>query len=231
MESTIDEIANRLNLPVTTLERWIRQGRIPVQKKGSACVFKRQALEKWAKHHRFRCSFSRKSHPDEKTSSSDEKTEKLVTVMERGGVHYDVGGDDVNSVLRAASLVVPGVTEEVSERIYYALMERERLNSTGIGKGVCLPHPRSPLSDLITEPVIVTCFLEKPVDFKAIDEKHVYVLFMLLSPDVKIHLRFLSRLAFCLRDDDFSRFLSRYPDKDSLLEKIAECENQVSKSP
>ncbi|MCP3950984.1 MAG: helix-turn-helix domain-containing protein, partial [Desulfobacterales bacterium] len=48
MKLNINEIARCLDLPVSTLDRWIRQGRIPVQKSGPNWSFDAQVLKKWA---------------------------------------------------------------------------------------------------------------------------------------------------------------------------------------
>ena len=48
MQLRLDELAKCLKTPTDTVERWIRQGRIPVRKKGDQCVYKIAALKKWA---------------------------------------------------------------------------------------------------------------------------------------------------------------------------------------
>ncbi|MBU4257854.1 MAG: PTS sugar transporter subunit IIA, partial [Desulfobacteraceae bacterium] len=78
--------------------------------------------------------------------------------------------------------------------------------------------------------LITTCFLEKSIDFEAVDDKPVFVMFMLLSTSIKNHLHLLSRLAFCVRDNSFVEFLRTYPDSSSLLSKIADFENLLEKT-
>jgi nitrogen PTS system EIIA component len=104
------------------------------------------------------------------------------------------------------------------------LLEREEMASTGIGRGIAIPHPRTPLDESMEEPVIITCFLENPVDFRAVDGFPVFVLFILLSPSVKTHLHLLSKLAFCVRDVSFVDFLKRIPNQEKLLEKVKNLE-------
>jgi PTS system nitrogen regulatory IIA component len=55
----------------------------------------------------------------------------------------------------------------------------------------------------IPRPMITLCFLEKPVDFAAMDGKPVNTLFTIVSPTVRTHLHLLSTLAFALREDGF----------------------------
>jgi len=95
---------------------------------------------------------------------------------------------------RAASL-----TGRPERAIFEVLLERERLGTTGIGGGTALPHGR--LADL---PRICGLFarLEKPVDFEAIDNQPVDLIFLLLTPAGAgaDHLKALARVSRLLRD-------------------------------
>ncbi len=51
MKLPMETVAGGLNLPVPTIERWIRQGRIPIQRSGADVIFTHAALEKWAATH------------------------------------------------------------------------------------------------------------------------------------------------------------------------------------
>ncbi len=147
--------------------------------------------------------------------------------MERGGVFYNIAGDDGEALLKAAVTHISFLSQDAKEELYEKLLERERLTSTGIGKGIAIPHPRSPMADNLEYPVITTCFLEKPADFGAVDDRPVFVLVILLSPSTKTHLYLLSRLAFCVRDEAFMKFLKTNPDSTELFSKIAGFEKQL----
>jgi len=225
MKLTIKEVARSLDLPSSTLERWIRQGRIPVRRTGNTCMFKKSVLEKWAKNHNLLFL------PPERiiVNKPEPILENLLPLMKRGGVFYGIKGDDVQTVLRNAVDKIPGLAESQKDQLYEKLIERERLTSTGIGKGIAIPHPRTPLSNAIGHPLITTCFLEKAINFGAVDDKPVFVLFILLSQSVKGHLHFLSRLAFCMRDDAFVESLKEPPAADVLCSRIADFEEKLDK--
>jgi PTS system nitrogen regulatory IIA component len=95
---------------------------------------------------------------------------------------------------RAAAMT--GIAER---QIYDALIERERLGSTGIGHGVALPHAK--LAEL---PQLGGVFarLERPIAFEAIDDQPVDLVFALLAPSDAgaEHLRALARVSRLLRD-------------------------------
>ena len=150
--------------------------------------------------------------------------------MKRGSVFHDLKGDNVAEVLSTAVENLPALSNNSKEELYKRLLERENLTSTGIGKGVAIPHPHDPMPDILEKPLIATCFLEKPIDFGAIDDKPVFVMFILLSQSIKIHLHLLSRLSFCVRDNAFVEFLKKSPDSDTFFSKIADFEKQLDKA-
>ena len=75
--------------------------------------------------------------------------------------------------------------------------------------------------------MVVTFFLDRPVDFDAIDDLPVFVLFLLLSPTVQDHLTLLSRLSFCLRDGPFVAFLKKIPEQEALLARVKKFETTI----
>jgi nitrogen PTS system EIIA component len=95
---------------------------------------------------------------------------------------------------RAASLT--GVTER---RIHDVLAEREKFGSTGIGKGIAVPHGK--LVEL-TRLYGLFARLERPIPFEAIDDQPVDLVFALLAPAEAgaEHLRALARVSRLLRD-------------------------------
>ena len=221
MKLTIDEVAQCLDVPLSTVERWIRQGRIPVGKSGGECVFQKPILEVWAKKHNL--SFML---PDKEVKKNHEdKPVNLFNAMAFGGVYYGIKGDSVSEVLESAVKNIAFLDQDGQESLLRKLLEREEMASTGIGRGIAIPHPRTPLDETMEEPVIITCFLEHPVDFRAVDGLPVFVMFILLSQSVKVHLHLLSRLAFCVRDASFVDFLKQVPDHEKLLEKVENLEN------
>lgn len=95
---------------------------------------------------------------------------------------------------RAAEL-----TGEHERAIFDVLLERERLGTTGVGDGVAIPHGKLPnLKKLVG----MFARLERPIDFEAIDEQPVDLIFLLLAPGTAgaDHLKALARVSRLLRD-------------------------------
>ncbi|MGD9616346.1 MAG: PTS IIA-like nitrogen regulatory protein PtsN [Alphaproteobacteria bacterium] len=111
---------------------------------------------------------------------------------------------------RAAALT--GIGER---RIYDVLAERERLGSTGIGRGLAIPHGKLPELDRLCG---VFARLERPIAFEAFDSQPVDLVFALLAPaDAGAeHLRALARVSRLLRDDAIRQKLRGAANPDAL---------------
>ena len=94
---------------------------------------------------------------------------------------------------KAASLV--GVPER---RIFEALLERERLGTTGVGQGVAIPHGKFGELDRIYG---IFARLDVPIDFESIDDQPVDLIFLLLAPESAgaDHLKSLRMVEACIR--------------------------------
>lgn len=227
MQLDLQTFAKCLDIPETTVERWIRQGRIPVRKKGNKCEFSQTLIEKWAEtnHLKFVVPGTEKETED---TGQDQALDELQSVMRRGGVFYDIKGESVADVLWSAVNKAPFFDKpEEKKELYESLAAREEMMSTGIGKGVAIPHPRTPMAEAEKPAFIATCFLKSPIDYGAIDRKPVFVLFLLVSTSAKLHLHLLAQLSFCLRDEEFLQLLKQYPDPEELYGKIAEISERI----
>ncbi|GLS29839.1 PTS IIA-like nitrogen-regulatory protein PtsN [Mesorhizobium albiziae] len=93
-------------------------------------------------------------------------------------------------------------TTGIPEReIFDTILQRERLGSTGVGNGIAIPHGKLAGVKRITG---VFARLDQPVDFEALDDQPVDLVFLLLAPEGAgaDHLKALSRIARVLRDAD-----------------------------
>jgi len=125
------------------------------------------------------------------------------------------------------------VLESIAERIHFQdetlsetdifnnLVSRERLGSTGIGQGIAIPHCRL---DGLDRVIGVLMTLSEPVDFDAIDNQPVDLVFALVVPKeaTSEHLELLSQLAEKFNDDNFCQQLRQCTDTDSLYRSMLE---------
>lgn len=100
--------------------------------------------------------------------------------------------------LQELSAQAARLTGQEESSIFEALLQRERLGSTGIGEGLAIPHGKLPG---LTKLFGFVARLEKPIDFEALDGQPVDILFLLLAPEGAgaDHLKALARAARVLR--------------------------------
>ena len=91
------------------------------------------------------------------------------------------------------------ITGQHERAVFDVLMERERLGTTGVGNGIAIPHGKLPSLEKLYG---VFARVEQPVDFQAIDDQPVDLIFLLLAPETAgaDHLKALARVSRLLRD-------------------------------
>lgn len=91
------------------------------------------------------------------------------------------------------------LTRLPERQIFDALLERERLGTTGVGQGVAIPHAKFQGLERLCG---LFARLEQPIDFEAIDDRPVDILFALLAPENSgaDHLKALARVSRLLRN-------------------------------
>ena len=126
---------------------------------------------------------------------------------------------DVASKKRALELLsdrlASGLKELSSAQIFDSLIARERLSSTGLGKGVALPHGRAKGID---QALCAFVQLREGIDFDSVDQQPVDLLCGLLVPEqsTEEHLQILAALAEMLRDEPFCRKLREASSREEL---------------
>jgi len=110
-------------------------------------------------------------------------------------------------------------TATTAEKVFQVLLERERLGSTGLGKGVAIPHARVPG---LNHTVAAMLTLAAPIDFESADGQPVDIAFGLLVPedDTENHLQHLSRLVTLFRDAGICQKLRDARNADEVFELL-----------
>jgi PTS system nitrogen regulatory IIA component len=119
---------------------------------------------------------------------------------------------------------VPDLNQDM---VFDALLDRERLGSTGLGKGIALPHARMPQ---ITKALAAFIQLPEGIDFDAIDNQPVDLAFAMLVPEEATdeHLQLLAKLAQMFNDQDFCAALRRATTASELYQLIEQQEAVIS---
>jgi nitrogen PTS system EIIA component len=225
MQLTVRDVARLLAVNEKTVYRWVQQAALPGYRVNNQYRFNRAELLEWATANKIKVSVELFEEPE----SATVKLGGLFEALKSGGVFYRIGGNDKASALRAVveNMRLP---EEVDrEFLLNVLLAREALASTGIGEGIAIPHVRNPIVLHVPNPTVTLCFLEKPVDFGAIDGQPVYCLFTIVSPTVRAHLQILSRLGFAFRDPAFKGAIKTQASREEIFEHLARIEAEIEK--
>ena len=120
----------------------------------------------------------------------------------------------------ANSLIPQGAGDDITK----ALIEREKSMSTGIGKGVAIPHCTVANVDDI---IILMATNEKGINFDSIDSLPVRIVIMLLVPKAKLtqHIKTLANIAKVMSDDEFKEKLLSFAKPDEILSFIKSYES------
>jgi len=114
--------------------------------------------------------------------------------------------------------------EEQRDSVIEAILKREELGSTGIGRGVAVPHTKHPS---VKELIGTVAISDAGVDFDSLDGEKVHLLFMLISPPDRPgdHLRALENISRQLRDETFCRFLKQSKSPADVWQLLEEADN------
>jgi len=120
---------------------------------------------------------------------------------------------------RAAEL-----TGQHERAVFDVLLERERLGTTGVGHGIAIPHGKLPGLERVHG---VFARLERPIDFDAIDEQPVDLIFLLLAPEHAgaDHLKALARVSRLLRDQSMCEKLRGSDNADAIYALLTQQES------
>lgn len=140
---------------------------------------------------------------------------EIADLLTPRGVIAQLRVSNKKQALQEIARRAAGLTGIAERAIYDALAERERLGSTGIGRGLAIPHGK--LAEL-PRPSGLFARLERPIPFDAIDNQPVDLVFALLAPaDAGAeHLRALARVSRLLRDDAICQKLRGTDNADAL---------------
>ncbi len=217
MKLTLWQTAAYLGLDETTVRGWTKSRDLPAHVTGDTLYFNASELWAWA--------------VDKGVSLSDGAPDAaeippLSALLTEDGVVYDVEGETKHEVLAKLIGRLP-VADKERDLLLEFVEAREALTSTAIGGGIAIPHVRKwSLMLHPPRPFLGLCLLRRPIDFGAIDGKPVHALFLVVSPNVAMHLHVLARLGLVLRDSVLREMLAARASAALILERVKAVERR-----
>ena len=103
------------------------------------------------------------------------------------------------------------------EKVRFSVLEREKIMSTGVGKGFAIPHGKT---SAINEIIAAFGKTNSPIEYQSLDNKPVNLVFLLVGKDnlVSTHIKLLSRISRMMNKDDFRERLLKAKSSDEIFE-------------
>lgn len=220
MKLTVREISKLLKVSEKIVYDWINKEELPAYKVNDQYRINQTDLMEWAASRKI-------SLPTTMVRYKKEAPMGLVQALEKGGIVYGIQGDTKEKVLNAVVQILKLPKEMDRKNLFQILLAREALASTGIGKGIALPHVRNPIVLPLLHPTLTLCFLQKPVDFGSLDGIPVHTLFIILSPTIHLHLQMISHLSFALFNENFKTLIENRGEREAILNNLRDIENHL----
>ena len=152
---------------------------------------------------------------------------KFGDFIEFKAINADLQAKDKESVIKElieGLVQASRIKEDDETSIIAAVMKREDLGSTGIGRGVAVPHTKHPSVDRLVGTVGLS---RDGLDFNSLDGEKVQIFFLLVSPPDRPgdHLRALENISRKLRDDTFCKFLKQANTPEDIQLLLDEADN------
>jgi fructose-specific phosphotransferase system IIA component len=161
------------------------------------------------------------------TTNEENPCMKFADFVVPEAIRAELTAEDKEAVIREmvqALMDAGGIQKDEFESIVKAILKREELGSTGIGRGVAVPHTKHPSVDRLVGTVAIS---GEGVDFDSLDGEKVHLFFLLISPPDRPgdHLRALENISRQLRDDTFCRFLKQSKTAEDIQQLLEEADN------
>ena len=167
MQLTTRDVTKFFSVSESTVQRWVKYRGFPAHRVNGQFRFSRAELLEWASAQQIQVSPELFDNLDEDAAVPV----SLAGAMEAGGINYGVADSTKETALRAMVELMPVPANLDRQTLLNLFLAREALGSTAMGDGIAIPHVRSPLVLGVECPSITLCFLERPVEFGALDAR------------------------------------------------------------
>jgi PTS system nitrogen regulatory IIA component len=223
MQLTVREVSGLLQTTDASVVKWIKQRGLPAHQVNGQYRFNRAELLEWATVNQIKVSTELFNQ-----FGDDEPVPSFAEALQAGGIVYGLKGGAKSEVMRALVEALPLLDGSDRDMLLQLFLAREAAASTAIGNGIALPHVRNPIVLYVARPLVTLCFLERPIEFGALDGQPVSVLFSLISPSTRAHLQILSKLSFALHDEHFRETVLRKSPADVILREARRAESALT---
>ncbi len=132
---------------------------------------------------------------------------KITDILTEQSVRTGLEGSSKTDIINAM-IDLAGSQKAVQdkERMRQAILEREKIMSTGVGSGFAIPHGKT---DAVSDIVAAFAVTAQPIDYQSLDDQPVRLVFLLVGRDNMVgpHIKLLSRISRLMNKEDFRKRL------------------------
>lgn len=146
---------------------------------------------------------------------------KVSDLLSSGNILYQLQVETKEELIKKmVAALADHLDNEIIMRATRAVMERESIMSTGVGKGLGIPHAKI---NGIDKNYAVFARLKSPLDYGSIDDEAVQLVFLLIGPEGQssIHIKLLSRISRLMNNDQFRTSIEEADSADEILSKFS----------
>jgi len=132
---------------------------------------------------------------------------KITDILTEQFVRINLAGSTKDEILNAM-IEIASSSDRVTDKdkVRNAILEREKIMSTGVGSGFAIPHGKT---DAVSDIVGAFAVTAQPIDYQSLDEQPVRIVFLLVGKDNMVgpHIKLLSRISRLMNKEDFRKKL------------------------
>jgi fructose PTS system EIIBC or EIIC component len=132
---------------------------------------------------------------------------KITDILNEKVIVTKLPGSTKTEILNAM-IDLAATSERVNdkEKMRSAILEREKIMSTGVGSGFAIPHGKT---DAVQDIVAAFAITEQPIDYQSLDDQPVRIVFLLVGKDNSVgpHIKLLSRISRLMNKEEFRKRL------------------------
>lgn len=214
---TVKELSVKLDVSEKTIYRMINSKSIPFAIKiGGQWRFNTEKIEKWVLE----------SHKGEKNKNPTNYKIKVSDTLSNGLIIYRAHGENRDEILDEILGMIGNLSSEEATNIKKQILYSESIVSSSL-QGLSFMVPDADGSYHIDESKLLVAFLDKPMDFKAIDNIDTEIVLLLLATNNTEQLILKTRLSRLLMEKEFISMAKEQLNRRELLEKITAIETKL----
>lgn len=225
---TIKEAAKYLKMNEHLVCRLVEAGKIPAVKTGSHWRLDKNEVNDWLGSQMGELPAEDLIHLEK---DHKQVVIKIAPLLKKENVIFEImpTSTKVQVLQNLVGVLAKNykLNKKDEEKLFHAVIDRERMCSTAIGEGIAIPHPRTAVIKQTKKPILILGVCRQGIDLESLDGRLTTLIFLICAPRDDIHLKLMARLSRLLKDRRFVFQLTHAGDFAAIKKIITEREIQL----